>query len=119
MPAARDSRRACAAHSCKPPHTAFYQLKKKREPKYVKKREKGGGTSALTYLIRILIVVIFLVAVVVAFYRIAEVIQNNEEKEAMQNGELVNERAQHALFFLEKHLLRRHIAYSDILTAAV
>ncbi len=52
-----------------------------------KKGKKSGGASPLTYLIRILIVVIFLVAVVVAFNRIAEVMQNNKKKDAMQNGQ--------------------------------
>ncbi len=50
------------------------------------KKGKKGGVSPLTYLIRILIVVIFLVAVVIAFTRIAEVIQNNEKKEALQSA---------------------------------
>ena len=52
-----------------------------------KKGKKSGGASPLTHLIRILIVVIFLVAVVIAFNRIAEVMQNNEKKDVLQNGQ--------------------------------
>lgn len=52
-----------------------------------KKGKKSGRASPLTHLIRILIVVIFLVAVAIAFNRIGEVMQNNEKKHALQNGQ--------------------------------
>lgn len=49
-----------------------------------KNRKKGGGISPLTVIIRLLIVIIFIVAVVIAFNRVAEVIHNNEKKDALE-----------------------------------
>ena len=51
-----------------------------------KKRKKGGALSPLTVIIRLLIVVIFVVAVVIAFNRVAEVIHNNEKKDALEQS---------------------------------